>query len=260
MSNKIPFHRNYRGFIKGSNSGYSSWAYIVDKEYAQSPEHYTRAFILIQNDLKKLFEYIEPADRNRKTYSYRIHELLIRTCIEVEANFKAILKENIYKPTDKEGNLREEKCWKIYDYKRINITHHLSSYKVLVPTWNGKFSIFEPFDDWKKKDTLCWYTAYNLSKHDRQSEFKKANFKNLLNAVSGLLVLLSSQFKTEDFSSGGRSLGISTDDYYSMTPAIGDFFRIEFPSDWDNSEKYDFDWDELKQEKRRFEKINYNLL
>jgi hypothetical protein len=52
-----PFHRNFREFITDNNSGYSSWAYIVDREYAQSPEHYTRAFILIQNDLKKLFEY-----------------------------------------------------------------------------------------------------------------------------------------------------------------------------------------------------------
>ena len=32
MSITKPYHRNYREIINGHNSGYSSWAYIVDKE------------------------------------------------------------------------------------------------------------------------------------------------------------------------------------------------------------------------------------
>jgi hypothetical protein len=34
-------------------------------------------------------DYVEPADQNLNTYSFRIHELLMRACIEVEANCKA---------------------------------------------------------------------------------------------------------------------------------------------------------------------------
>jgi len=96
MSHTKPFHRNFRGFVVGSNSGYSQWAYVVDRAYAEAPEHYVRAFMIIQNDLQKLFEYVEPADENLGTYSYRIHELFMRSCIELEANFKAILRENIF--------------------------------------------------------------------------------------------------------------------------------------------------------------------
>lgn len=252
----MPFHRNYRGFVNRPNYGY-----IVDPGYAQSPEHYVRAFLLIQNDLQKLFEYVEPSDCNLDTYSYRIHELLIRTCVEIEANFKAIFKENIYNPKDKNGRLKKEKYWNIHDFKKINVTHHLSSYKVLIPIWDGENSIFEPFKDWKQKDSrLDWYTAYNMSKHDRHSQFKVANFKNMLNAITGLLVLLSAQFRTEDFSSRQDSLALVGHSYYSMEAAIGDFFRIEFPSDWSEAEKYDFDWSELKKKEKRFEKINYDLL
>jgi hypothetical protein len=182
----------------------------------------------------------------------------MRTCIEVEANFKAILKENIFNPTKNDGSARLEKYWNIHDYKKVNTTHHLSAYKVFIPIWDGTKSCFEPFKQWAGAAELTWYQDYNASKHDRQSEFKKANFENLLNAVAGLLVLLSSQFGTEDFSTGSRGLAISTDSYYSTSPALGGFFHIEFPSDWQDSEKYDFDWNALKAQTDRFQRIDYD--
>jgi len=87
---------------------------------------------------------------------------------------------------------------------------------------------------------LAWYQAYNSSKHDRQEEFKKANVEALISAVSALLVLLSSQFKTEDFSAGGDAIIASGYDYHEMEPAIGSLFRIKFPDDWTDTEIYDF--------------------
>ena len=161
MSHPKPFHRNYRGFANSFNSGYSQWAYIVDRRYAEAPEHYIRAFNLIQGDLQRLFEFVEPSDCNVKTYSYRIHELFMRTCIEVEANFKAILKENIYNPVTQKGKPIPEKDWNINCYKIVNKTHHLSSYKVHIPIWDGTQSVFEPFKLWEAADGLPWYQSYN---------------------------------------------------------------------------------------------------
>ncbi len=89
----------------GRNSGYSRWAYIKDKDYANDPAQYIRAFSIIQTDLERLFEYVEPSPESLLSYSYRIHELIMRICIEIEANFKAILSENIYTPAiDRYGN------------------------------------------------------------------------------------------------------------------------------------------------------------
>lgn len=258
MSQSKPFHRNYRGIKPASNSGYSGCAYIVDREYAKSPEHYTRAFNIIQNDLIRLLEFIEPADENLITYSYRTHELLMRTCIEIEANFKAIFRENIFNPTDLQGRSRGETSWNIRDYKRINKTHHLSSYKVIIPIWRGEKSIFIPFQDWDSGSALSWYQAYNKSKHDRHNEFKQANFENLLNAISGLVVLLSSQFRTQSFSTGDSVRSLESNSYYETESAIGGFFHIEFPNDWDEEEIYDFNWTTLSNDSNRFEKINYD--
>jgi hypothetical protein len=258
MSHSKPFHRNYRGFVESPNSSYNEWAYIVDKNYAETPEHYVRAFTMIQNDLQKLFEYIEPSDQNLFTYSYRIHELLMRTCIEVEANFKAILRENLYNPVDKKGNLRPENKWNIHDYRKVNKTHHLSSYKVHFPIWDGTRSVFEPFKQWTNFTELPWYQAYNKSKHDRKNQFKEANMENLLGSIAGLLVVLLSQFRTEDFSPGHALMAFSGNSYYPEEPALGGYFHIQFPNDWDESEKYDFEWENLKNNPDRFQKIDYD--
>lgn len=252
-----PLHRNWRAIKSGPNSGYSGWAYIIDKEYARSPTHYVRAYEMIQADLQKLFEYVEPSPESLKTFSYRIHELLMRTCIELEANFKAILTENIYTPS------RDRFSNPIYNmsvYKKVDVTHHLSSYEVTLPIWAGSHRIISPFKDWKTGQGLSWYQAYNASKHDRHQAFKQANMEHLLDAVAGLLVVLSSQFKTETFSAGEIFLATEGYGYHEMESAIGSLFRIKLPNDWPDAEMYDFDWSVLKTQTDRFSKFDYNTI
>jgi hypothetical protein len=260
MSFNKPFHRNYRPLKKSHNSGYSSWAFIVDHSYSDNPEYYTRAFSIIQEDIIKLFEFVEPSDINNLTYSFRIHELLIRICIEVEANFKAILRENIFNPVDKKGKSRLEKSWNIDDFSIVNKTHHLDDYSIQLPFWKGNKNIRKPFVAWKNKEPLTWYQAYNQSKHDRVHNFEIANFENLIDAYAGLCVILSSQFRTEDFKPGSQSIGANTDCYFGGGFGLGNFLIVDFPDDWKDIELYDFDWSNLKTENVRFNKINYDTI
>ncbi|MGY4353263.1 hypothetical protein ACVWXM_009780 [Bradyrhizobium sp. GM7.3] len=62
-------------------------------------------------------------------YSFRIHSLFMRTCIEIEANFKVILAENNCSRSGRQLNM--------VDYRRVDATHHLSSYEVMLPIWSG---------------------------------------------------------------------------------------------------------------------------
>jgi hypothetical protein len=48
---------------------------------------------------------------------------------------------------------------------------------------------------------------------------------------------------------------VNTDSYYSTSPGLGDFFHIQFPSDWRDDEKYDFNWAELKTQADRLQKL-----
>ncbi|SRR5258706_11044794 len=78
-----PYRRTCRPFRNSDYATDGRWRYIEHPKFAQTPEHYVRAFLLLLKDLQGLFDYVEPADTNLKCYSYRIHALLLRACIEV---------------------------------------------------------------------------------------------------------------------------------------------------------------------------------
>ena len=245
-----PIRRTYRQFTNGSYAAGGCSGYVMHPKFAQSPEHYVRAFLLIQKDLQEIFDYVEPADVNSDCYSYRIHALLLRACVEVEANCKAILKENGYAKADN---------WNMGDYKKINTTHRLSSYQIRIPNWTGAKHIRSPFSSWTTGAPLPWYEAYNTTKHDRHSEFHHAKFQHLLDACCGLLIILSAQFGTNDFTSGNTLLALEGPNDGTES-AIGGHFRVVFPTDWPNESKYDFDWQTLKREIDPFQTIDYSRI
>ncbi|BAZ86515.1 hypothetical protein [Dolichospermum compactum] len=245
MSVNRPYRRSYRQFVDDHYTEGGRSQYIVHSKFAQSPKNYIRGFLLLQNDLQELFDYIEPSDQNLECFSYRIHALLVRACIEVEANFKAILRENGY----------SRSCMNIKnDYYKINKTHLLSSYEVEVPYWKGQHKIRKPFSSWLSTNynPLSWYQAYNNTKHDRHSNFEQANFENLIDACCGLLVLLSSQFGTEDFSPGSAFLALE-----SSKDTIGSYFKVTFPENFPPELRYDFNWQDLKDQDDPFLECNY---
>ena len=223
---------------------------MVHPKFAQSPEHYVRAFLILLKDLQELFDYVEPADKNLVCYSYRIHALLLRACVEVEANCKAILKENGY---SRAGD------WNMDDYKKIEKTHLLSAYEVKVPNWSGTRATQSPFSVWASGGSLSWYQAYNTTKHDRHSQFEEATFEHLIDASCGLVVLLSAQFEMNDFSPGNTLLAVGGPDD-GMQSGIGGYFRVRFPNNWPNDLRYDFDWQRLKSEPDPFQMIDYTQI
>lgn len=240
-----PYYRTCRQFVDGHYSEGGRWQYMVHPQFAQTPEHYVRAFLLLLKDLRDLFDYIEPADINLQCYSYRIHALLLRACVEVEANCKAILRENGYQGLS------------MKDYKKIEKTHFLSGYKVKAPNWTGEMAVRTPFGAWARGGSLPWYEAYNVAKHDRHDQFQAATFEHLIDASCGLLVLLSAQFESNDFTPGNTYLALQIGQNDGMKSGIGDYFRVGFPADWPMELRYDFDWQKLANEENPFQKFDY---
>jgi hypothetical protein len=240
-----PFKRTCRQFRDGSYLPHGNTYFIEHAKFANAPQRHVRAFMLIQTDLLELFDYVEPADKNLGCYSYRMHELLMRSCIEIEANCKAILSEN--------GYSRAGGHWNMADYKKLEATHRLSSYQVKFPVWHGDQAVRTPFSSWATGDNLTWYDAYNATKHDRHEQFEQANFANVLDAAAGLVALLTSQFGDYDFL--GPRIGVLTDDTFKgdgFETAIGNYFRIKYP-DWPAEERYEFKWEELQNDPEPFQ-------
>ena len=162
-----------------------------------------RSFYHIQADLQHLFRYVEPAAENLNTYSYEIQQLLIRTCVEIEANFKAIFSQSQF-------TLKAEHNWNMTDYSRVNVSHHLSGYRVQYPLWDDPDYQYCPFEAWAGNRTTCpaWYDAYNRVKHDKSALNQYATLKHLLDAFLALLVLLMAEYGGRDHIFGDKWLGI----------------------------------------------------
>lgn len=248
MPVRKPYRRTLRQHLDGTYAESGKWMYILHPRYAQSPSNYIRAFLLIQKDLIELFDFIEPADQNMPCYSYRIHALLLRTCVEVEANLRAILSENGY---SKQGN------WNMKDdYSKVNESHRLSSYVVKIVNWHGECSERKPFVEWASAGSLPWYSTYNSTKHNRHEKFSEATFDSLVTAVSGLAALMAAQFYNHEYSFGGTLLCDSgVDDGFDS--GIGDVFRIRFPNDWLMEERYEFNWQEMENDPDPFQSFAY---
>jgi hypothetical protein len=85
---------------------------------------------------------------------------------------------------------------------------------------------------------------------------------NTTDAICGLVVVLSAQFHDEDYSPVEKSLsigaGYSYDTNDGMESAIGNFFRVKFPLDWPEEERYDFNWEELEKMENPFAQFDYS--
>lgn len=227
----------YRIFRPGAG-----FDFLKDPRYCNEANELFRALQLLELDLKKVFEYVEPCDKNLETYSQRLYELLLRACTEFEANAKAIICANSYhKSQDK---------LKMQDYRHINKATKLSDYKVSLLSWNPEPKELQPFKDWKGTHELDWYSAYNSVKHNRFSKFHDASLENVINAIAGVYIIINSQINYLTISgvphSNQPEIGIEDNDYYQ--PLVNNsIFSISAPS-WNKNEKYNFNWNELKKD------------
>lgn len=139
--------------------------------YADRAHRWVRAHLILQDDLVEYLESVELADVNLETYLLRAADLLIRACIEVEANLTAILRANTYTNV---GSLNMDK-----DYFKVEKSHFLSQFSVQFPHWDGSHRTRQPFGAWAdgSYQPLAWYRAYNAVKHDRAEHLVNATIR-----------------------------------------------------------------------------------
>jgi Lhr-like helicase len=138
MSMSKPYFRITRESVNGSQ-GFCKYA--LDNRYADDRGTLCRSYKMLENDMKKVFEYVEPCDDNLQVYSHRIYELFLRSATEFESNCKGILKANDYSKT---RNLN------INDYYKINRATKLNEYEVYINIWKPTRKQIRPFEDWEK--------------------------------------------------------------------------------------------------------------
>lgn len=247
MSLSKPFFRIIRPSL-GDNSCQSR--HILDDRYAPDRGSLISAYHLLEKDFIKLLDYIEPTDKNLSVYSHRIYEQYLRAATEFEANCTAILFANDY---PKKKNL------KIEDFYKINKVSRLNEYQIRLYAWTPIPKIIEPFADWQNTITfkpLKWYQDYNSVKHNRNKNFELANFENLIKAISGVFVILFSQFYVQAFFPYHEGMFYRFDDDRFIYDK-NNLFSIKPVQSWDESERYSFNWEKLKSDHTPFDKCKF---
>lgn len=236
-----PYYRILRPTAGESVFSNPCAGFMNDPRYigAQERNSLIHSGILIVKDFSELFDYIEPCDDHSKVYSHRIFELFLRTATEFEANCKGILIANKYIKKNE---------YNIQDYEKLNGALHLSDYRVEFSRWIEQYN-YRPFADWASNNSLSWYKAYNIVKHDRFNNYKHANLLNLLLAICGLLCILHAQFGSKiEFEY--KNLG----EFGAICPSrinFGPFFIK--PPKLTEEEKYLFNWAELSTTEKPFQ-------
>ena len=232
-----PYYRIFR-----SNQNYD--AYISDKRYAPDRYFLCRAYSILEQELIKIFEYVEPIDGNKNVFSHRIYELLLLACTEFESNCKLILRANEY--NGNRSNLG------IKDYWKIERATKLSQYQIRLNIWSSPTNIMRPFREWVNSHSLSWYQDYNSVKHDRFNNFSKANFWNSIQAVAAVFAILYAQFSYYIFNPYNES-DSSTTDTDGFIYGERTLFSIKPFDSWPQDEHYVLSWPLDNIEFQRFD-------
>jgi hypothetical protein len=153
----------------------------------------------LSDGLSRLIQVVHPETRTLATYGHEIRNLLIIACTEVEAQCKAVLDANAYRPIGKRHTTA--------DYVKLAKAMRLQGYSVQLVACPWLAPI-KPFAGWHQRQptkSLPWYAAYNAVKHDREANFREAQLRHAISAVCACAILAWCQFG-EPAVNGGTGL------------------------------------------------------
>lgn len=143
----------------------------------------TESFVTIEKD-------------NFKTYSIKYNMLYQSICSEIDCLLKEIC--NLINPLIKVKRLP--------DYYNVVIEKYRNFKKEIVIFNKSKIQL-KPWLKWTKEKTPEWWTYYNNVKHHRFEKdkknnynYKKANLKNLMNALAALYIVEQYYIYSYDYS------------------------------------------------------------
>ncbi|MFN6540688.1 MAG: hypothetical protein RM021_030710 [Nostoc sp. EkiNYC01] len=158
----------------------------ISKTDQRSSEQALRLFI---ERLDELLLYIEPDTNGLKTYSHKTRELLILSCTEVENNWKQYMRIAGAIPIN-------NRDFTTKDYVKLSALLYLPEFQVSLRPYTNIPSI-RPFLGWNSSSptqSLGWYSAYNKTKHDRNSHFAEATLDHCIQSIAANLVMYCVRF------------------------------------------------------------------
>lgn len=135
-------------------------------------------FLSVEEDIVRLSRFIEFDKRNFYCFSLEIVRLLVAAAAEVDIVCKQICQQ--INPGSGASSINQ------YRDEITSVYPAIIEFEVVAPRYG---LTLRPWDNWRTPGLPPdWWTAYNKIKHERHTDYYRANLHNVLNAVAGLYV------------------------------------------------------------------------
>ena len=145
-------------------------------------------FLSIERDFIRTLDFVEFNADNEATYSNEFAKLLLLIGSEVDVVAKMLCKRADASATP--NNINE--------YRSVITARYsnLYTFAIQIPRFNYST---KPWESWgaPTPESPVWWKSYNKVKHQRDEHFAEANFKNVTDALCGLLSLLLYFYRSE---------------------------------------------------------------
>ena len=153
--------------------------------HTQKIEPHWNYLIAIERDLERLSRYVEFDQRHFDCFGIEIARLLLACGAEIDVVCKQICQA--IAPGSAASKINQ------YRVEILSLYPEVPMFEVTLPRFG---LILHHWDEWEKPNGVpFWWTAYNKTKHERNTQYPRANWKNALNAVAGLFVVVLHLYK-----------------------------------------------------------------
>lgn len=177
-------------------------------------------YLQLENDFLSTLKYVEFNETNYKTYSIEFLRLYLAVCSEIDVLGKVLAKfcDEKFKPEDRKNNIIK---WSFEVQSDFNLAEQRVCFKdfstELIP-WKNFVTESKPEKPNQKVlkencQTPLWWRNYNSVKHNRafihangETNYKKANLRNLTNAFGALFILEQFCFKKLNLDASNNSI------------------------------------------------------
>ena len=160
--------------------------------------HYWNYAELINEELGKTAQYVEPDKENYNTYSLAYTKIILSACSEIEVVCKLLCQQIDPKKDyvsseilNKSGSKLVKNMVNMEELSTVLLQRFPHIYQAKSEVRQKQDMVY-PFKYWQSgPDKLPWWEEHNLIKHYRHSHFNGATLENALNSVAALLIINS---------------------------------------------------------------------
>jgi hypothetical protein len=148
-------------------------------------KQYWPVYERLEKEFLELTFFISLEDVHLKVFSVKLADLLLRIGAENENSAKTLAHKLGHK------NIQRSNFPSLGNILCSSISLETKSIEIMWIYQSLSAKTITPFSTWSKTKSInpVWYDAYNKLKHDRNSNFRAANYGNVLEGLAGLFIL-----------------------------------------------------------------------